>query len=188
MSMVYEASVFETEIMYKNFKGEEKKATLYFALDPMQLMEVISGYSPKKIKSGNPALNGTEADMTEQEQIKLIRGLAAQAAGMPSDDGERWLPFENFQESISGKSFMLRLASSDETRRIFAEKVLLDPFRAYVNFARVDPANSPGDIKEFDDMLSKMERVFTVPDIKNESAEDRRARLQAELASLPDSE
>lgn len=183
-NLVYEASVYSQEIAYKNFNGEEKVQKLYFALDPIQLLQAIAGYSPKKIKSGNPALNGKDAEMTDEEQIKLVRGLASRAAGTPSEDGESWIPFENFEDSIAGKAFMVKLVSSDEDRRQFSEKVILDPFRAYMGYAMQDTSNSPKEIAELKDMLTKMERVFKTPEPGNETSEERKARLLNELSQL----
>lgn len=183
-NMVYEASVYSQTISYKNFKGEERTQTLYFALDPLQLLAAIASYQPKKIKSGNPALNGKDAEMTDEDQIKLVRGLAVKAAGTPSEDGETWIPFEEFDNSIAGKAFLVKLVSSDEDRKEFSEKVLLDPFRAYVGYAMNDPSNSPKEMQELKEMLSKMEQIFKAPEVRGESAEDRRARLMAELNAL----
>ena len=39
---IYEASVYQREVSYRNFKGVEKTTTLYFALDPLKLMEIIA--------------------------------------------------------------------------------------------------------------------------------------------------
>lgn len=183
-NLVYEASVYTQIIAYKNFKGEEKETTLYFALDPLQLLQALSGYQPKKIKSGNPALNGKDADMTDEEQIRMIRNLAVIAAGTPSEDGESWAPFEDFDNSIVGKAFLTKLATTDAVRRMFSEKVILDPVRAFVGYAVEDPTNSPKELQEMKDMLHKMELLFKIPDPTNESADDRRMRLQMELASL----
>lgn len=183
-NLVYEASVYSQSIAYKNFKGEERNTTLYFALDPMQLLQAIAGYTPKKIKSGNPALNGKDAEMSDEDQIKLVRDLASRAAGTPSEDGESWIPFEDFTDSIAGKAFMVKLVSSDEERRTFSEKVILDPFRAYIGYAMEDPSNSPKELTELKDMLAKMERIFKTPDPANESSEDRKARLLSELSQL----
>lgn len=182
--IVYEASVYSQEVSYRNFNGEDKIQKLYFALDPIQLLQVIAGYSPKKIKSGNPALNGKDAEMTDEEQITMVRGLASKSAGTPSTDGESWIPFEEFENSIAGKAFLTKLVSSDEMRRDFSEMVILNPFRAYIKYAEQDPSNTPKEIAEFHDMLKKMENIFRLPDPKNESAEERKARLQLELSQL----
>lgn len=183
-NMIYEASVYVREVSYRNFKGEDKKTILYFALDPLQLMQVISSYEPKKVKSGNPALKGQDAPITEEQQLKMVRDLAIQAAGSPSEDGETWHPFTDFNESLVGKAFLTKLASSDGDRREFAEKVILAPFRAFVNYATSDPTNTQKDKESFTKMLAQMENVFTLPDPEAESVEDRRARLAAEMAAL----
>lgn len=182
--MVYEASVYSQTIAYKNFNGVEKEQVLYFALDPLQLLQAIAGYTPKKIKSGNPALNGKDAEMTDEDQIKLVRGLASKAAGTPSPDGESWIPFEDFDDSIAGKAFLVKLVSSDEDRKAFSQKVLLDPFRAYVGYAMQDPTNTDKELKELQEMLVKMEEIFAAPNVKGETPEDRKARLIAELSAL----
>lgn len=183
-NLVYEASVYAHTLTYKNFKGETRTSELYFALDPLQLLAAIANYTPRKVKSGNPALNGQAADMTDEEQIKLVRGLASKAAGTPSDDGESWIPFEDFGDSIAGKAFLTKLVTSDEERRKFSEQVMLDPMRAYVGYAMEDASNSPKELQELKDMLHKMENIFKSPEVKDESPEDRRARLKAELESL----
>lgn len=184
--LVYEASVYSRTLSYKNFKGEDNKVTLYFALDPLQLMTFIAKFEPKKVKSGNPARNGQDKEMTPEEQLKFVRDLACQAAGTPSDDGESWEPFENFEDSLAGKAFLTRLASSDGDRKEFAEKVILAPFEAFVGFAKADPSNSPADVQQFEIMLTQMKAIFTVPDPTQETIEQRRERLAAELAAMGD--
>lgn len=180
----YEASVYSRKISYKNFKGEEKTAELNFALDPLSLMTVMSNYVPKKIKSGNPALRGQEAEMSDEQQIRMVRSLAVQAAGNPSDDGESWEPFENFDETIVGKAFLTKLVSSDADRREFSEKVILAPFEAFVRYFEADASNSASEIKEMQVMLERIRKVFAVPDPTTETAEERATRLKAELAAL----
>jgi hypothetical protein len=185
--LVYEASVYNRKLSYKNFKGEENQVTLYFALDPLQLMTFIAGFEPKKVKSGNPARNGQEKEMTPQEQLEFVRKLAVQAAGTPSEDGESWEPFENFEDSLAGKAFLTKLVTSDGDRKEFAEKVILAPFDAFVAFAEKDPSNSPADIQQFKIMQTQMQAIFRVPDQPEESLEERRARLAAELAAMEQS-
>lgn len=180
----YEASVYSRKISYKNFKGEQKTTELNFALDPLQLMTVMSGYNPKKIKSGNPALNGKDAEMTEADQIKMVRQLAVQSAGTPSDDGESWEPFEDFDNTIVGKAFLTKLVSSDADRKEFSEKVIVAPFEAFVRFFESDPSNSAKEIQEIKDMLAKIKNVFNTPDPADETPEQRASRLKAELAAL----
>lgn len=184
--IVYEATVYEHEISYKNFKGENKVHKLYFALHPMSLLAVFSQIPTKKVKSGNPALNGKDADMTEEEQIKLVRRIAEQAAGTPSDDGESWYPFEGFTESLAGQAFMTKLVTTDQIRRDFSEKVILGPMRSFTQFFEQDPSNSAKEVAELKDMLAKFERVFKTPDPASETAEDRKARLLRELEAIGD--
>jgi len=184
---VYEAAVYTREVEYRNFNGEQKKATLHFALDPIQLMQVIASFAPKKNKkSGNPAQRGQDMEITDEEQLKFIRDLARKSAGEPSEDGETWHPFEDFDNTLAGKAFMTQLTSSDGDRKEFAEKVVLDPFRAFVNFAKNDPSNTPKDVQQFEKMLSQMENVFAAPEVRTETVEEKRARLAAELNSLSD--
>lgn len=183
-NIVYEAVVYSRTISYKNLKGEEKTQTLYFALDPLQLMSLFAGYTPKKVKSGNPALAGRDAEFSEEDLMQMIRDLAVKAAGIPSLDGETWTPYENFDNDIAGKAFITKLTSSDGDRKEFAEKVILAPLRAFVEYAEADESNTPAEVKEFRDMLSKMENMFKIPPEKPETLEERRARLAAEMAAL----
>jgi len=183
-TITYEASVYSRTVNYKNFAGEEKSVTLYFALDPLQLMSLVASFEIKKVKSGNPALNGKPQEITGEQQFKFIRKLANEAAGTPSEDGESWAPFENFEDSLAGKAFMTKLASSDGDRREFAEKVILEPLKAFVGFAEVDPTNTPKDVQDFKVMMTQMENIFKMPDPAAETIDDRRARLAAEMASL----
>lgn len=183
-NLVYEASVYSRTMAYKNFKGEQNEVALYFALDPLQLMQLIASFEPKKIKSGNPARNGKDAEMSAEEQLKFVRKIAVQAAGTPSEDGESWEPFADFEDSLAGKAFLTKLASSDADRKEFAEKVILAPFRAFVGFANADPSNSKEDVAQFNDMLVQMENIFKAPAEKPETLEERRARLMAEMQAL----
>lgn len=182
--IIYEASVYEQEISYRNFKGENKVARLYFALDPLQLLGALAAYTPKKIKSGNPALNGKDVEMSEEDQIKMIRDLAQRSAGSPSEDGESWIPFENFTDSIAGKAFLTKLVSSDKDRKEFSEKVILGPFRAFCSYFEQDNSNSAKEIQEMKAMLTKVERLFSTPNPESETSEERKARLLAELERL----
>lgn len=181
---IYEASVYTRDVSYKNFKGDVVERTLMFALDPLQLMQVISTVQPKKIKSGNPALNGKEEEISDTDQLKFIRDLAVKSAGSTSEDGETWIPWENFDNDLAGKAFLTKLTSSDNDRREFAEKVILDPFRAFVGFASEDEGNSPTDIANFKGMLAQMENVFKMPDAKVETIDEKRERLARELAAM----
>jgi hypothetical protein len=182
--LVYEASVYSRTLSYKNFKGEENTVALYFALDPLQLMQMIAGFEPKKVKSGNPARNNQPMELSAEEQLKFVRKIAVEAAGTPSDDGENWEPFKDFEDSLAGKAFLTKLASSDGDRKEFAEKVILAPFRAFVSYAQADPTNSQTDVKQFGEMLVQMENIFKAPEPKQESLEERRARLMAEMQAL----
>lgn len=182
--LVYEASVYNRVVSYRNFKGQEKKVSLYFALDPLQLMTFIASFEPKKIKSGNPARNGQNAEMSAEEQLKFVRNIAIKAAGTPSEDGESWTPFEGFEDDLAGKAFLTKLASSDGDRKEFAEVVILAPFRAFVQFANADESNSPADVKQFNEMLQQMENIFKAPEPAKETLEERRARLIAEMQAL----
>jgi hypothetical protein len=182
--LIYEASVYSRTVAYKNFKGEENTVVLYFALDPLQLMQVIATFQPKKIKSGNPARQGQTAEITDEEQLKFVRDLATRAAGSPSEDGESWEKFEDFADTLAGKAFLTKLTSSDGDRKEFASKVILDPFRAFVAFAKADTSNTPKDVQQFEQMLSQMENIFKTPEPRDESLEERRARLAAEMAAL----
>ncbi len=183
--IVYEAAVYERTVKYRNFKGEERTVKLYFALDPIKLMRIIASVELKpNAKSGNPAKRDQPGEFTQEMQLKFITDLASDAAGTPSDDGESWEVFENFSETLAGKAFTTRLASSDADRREFADKVIMNPFRAFVNFAKEDSTNSPKEVAQLEEMLSKMERLFSVEPEKDETLEERRIRLAAELESL----
>lgn len=181
-NVTYEASVYERTVKYKNFKGETNETTLYFALDPMQLMQAIANFAPKPSKSKNPAKQA-QPEISDGEQIKFVRDLSTKAAGFPSEDGETWEPFDNFADTIAGKAFITQLVSSDADRKEFAERVILDPFRAFVNFAEADPSNNVKDTAQLRTMMGQLENVFVGKD-ETESLEDRRARLQAEMAAL----
>jgi hypothetical protein len=185
-TIVYEASVYTREVSYKNFKGETNTVRLYFALDPLELMAMIAGFNPKKSKSNNPAQRGKDV-VDEGEQVKFVRDLAIKAAGTPSDDGETWEPFENFENTLAGKTFITKLASSDGDREEFAQKVLLDPFRAFVKFAEADPTNTPKDIMQFQQMVVQLERIFAGGKQENETLEQKRERLAREMAELENS-
>lgn len=183
--LIYKASVYSRTVKYTNFKGDTNETTLYFALDPLQLMQVIATFEPKKQKkSGNPARQNEVAAISDEQQLKFVRDLCARSAGFPSDDGESWEPFEGFSDTIAGKAFLTKLASSDGDRREFSEKVILDPFRAFVDYAAADPTNSPKEIQQFQTMATQLENIFKEPAPKDESLEDRRTRLAAELAAL----
>lgn len=183
--ITYEASVYSRLVKYRNFKGETNETTLYFALDPLQLMASIASFAPRKSKSQNPAKQG-KVEISDEQQIKFVRDLAKQAAGFPSDDGESWEPFEDFENTIAGKAFLTQLVSSDTDRRDFSEKVILDPFRAYVGFAEADTSNTKQDLDNLRQMMQQLENVFRGLDKKDESLEERRARLEAEIAALGD--
>lgn len=189
MSITYQASVYTRLVSYTNFKNETKEVRLYFALDPIQLLETIAALpTPKKTKSQNPAKQNETQDISEAQQIKLVRDLASKSAGFPSDDGESWEPMEDFGNTIAGQAFMTQMVSSDADRKEFSEKVLLDPFRAFVQFAEADTSNTPKEVQEMKQMLSQLENVFSEKPAPNETLEERRARLEADLAALKDSD
>lgn len=182
--IVYEASVYTRTVKYKNFHGEEKTVTLHFALDPLELMSMIAGFAPKKSRSNDPRKRGQD-EIDEGDTVKFVRDVAIKAAGTPSKDGESWYPYENFENDLAGKTFITKLASSDGDREEFAQKVLLDPFRAFVKFAEVDPTNTKKDIQQFQQMVAQLERIFsTSGDNVGETLEDKRERLAREMAEL----
>lgn len=181
----YEASVYTREITYTNFKGETKSVEMTFALDPLQLMSIIASIPSNKSKSKDPRKAGKEQEITEEQQIQLVRDLAIKAAGFISDDGESFEAYEGFDESLAGKAFLTKLVASDADRKEFSEKVILDPFRAFVGFARVDESNSQKDIQELEKYLGDLENVFLGTGKPEETAAEKRARLQAELAATP---
>lgn len=181
--LTYEASVYSRTVTYRNFKGVEQTAELTFALDPIQLMAAIASFNPKTSKSRNPAKQG-QPEISDEEQIKFVQSLASKAAGFPSDDGESWEPFDNFENTIAGKAFLTQLVSSDKDRSEFAQQVILDPFRAFANFAEADKSNSPQDVANLRTMLTQLENVFSEGPPKDETLEERRARLEADLAAL----
>lgn len=185
--IIYTAAVYSSVVNYVNFKGEAQEVQCQFSMNPIQLMTIISKFQPKKVKSGNPALNGQVEAMTDEQQLEIFRTIASRAAGEASEDGESWTPWINFEESLAGMAFMTKLASSDGDRKEFAEKVILDPIRAYVGYAVSDESNTEKDIKEFNDLLSQMEKLFLeTPAKAAETPAERRARLQAELDATPD--
>ena len=180
---VYEATLYSRLIKYKDSKGEEKELKISFALDPIQLMRVITKVGLKTTKSKNPAKQN-EPELSDDDQLRLLQDLASRSAGFPDEDDDRWIPMEDFGNHFAGMAFMTMLAASDTVRKDFAEKVILDPFRSFVAFAKADPANDPKETQNFDIMLKQMENVFVGPDVPNETLDDRKARLAAELALL----
>lgn len=183
--IVYEASVYTRTVKYKNFKGEQQEIKLYFALDPIELMTMIANFNPKKSRSNNPAKRGQD-EIDDGDQVKFVRDIAIKAAGTPSEDGESWEPFEDFENTLAGKTFITKLASSDGDREEFAQMVLLDPFRAFVKFAEADPTNSQKDVQQFQQMVAQLERIFSTKGV-DESLEEKRARLAREMAELENS-
>ena len=183
-NLVYEASVYSRTVTYKNFNGETNTVKLFFAIDPLELMGVFAKFEPKKSKSGNPALKNQAEPMSTEDMLQLVRDLACKAAGIPSDDGETWEPEYGFSDKLYGKAFLTKLTASDADRREFSQKVILDPFRAFVQFAEAEPDNTPQEVQGFRTMLNQMENLFKMPDPSAESLEDRRARLAAEMAAL----
>jgi hypothetical protein len=183
-TVTYEAAVYSRSITYTNLKGETKTVELNFALSPIDLMGVLSNVPTNKTRSKDPRKQNQEAGLTDAQQIKLVQSLAAQAAGFISDDGETFEPYETFANDIAGQAFLTKLVSSDADRKEFAEKVILAPFRAFVEYARVDESNTPKDIQDLEKYLADLERAFTFEAKPEETLEERRARLAAELESL----
>lgn len=181
---VYEAAIYTREVSYKNFKGETSTVEVNFALDPIQLLDLIaqSDSLTVKSKSNDPRKKGKE-ELDESRSFTFLRDIANLAAGYPSADGEEWLPIYGFTDMLAGKAFITKLASSDADRKEFAEKVMLAPFRAFVNYAKADPGNSPDEITKFEAMLQQFERIFTVS-TADETIEARKARLAMEMAEL----
>lgn len=181
---VYEASIYTRTVTYRNFRGEEQTVDVDFALDPIELLDLIAQSSSvtKVSKSKDPRKRGTE-EVDDNKTFQFIREIAERAAGYPSADGERWLPIKDFCDTLAGKAFITKLASSDDDRKEFAEKVMLAPFRAFVEYAKADPSNSKSEIAKFETMLSQFERIFAVS-TADETLEARRARLAAEQAEL----
>lgn len=184
---VYTSSVYTRTVKYTNFKGKEQTAELFFALDPIQLLQIIAGFRPRKSKSANPARAGKVEPISDEEQITFVRDLATKSAGFPSDDGESWEPFDGFSDSLAGKAFLTKLAASDTDRQEFSEKVILAPFRSFVSFAKADTSNTPSEVANLEKMLGQIESIFTPKDA-NETVEDRRARLEAELAAMTETD
>jgi hypothetical protein len=148
-------------------------------------MQTVAGFKPKtNTKSGDPRKRGQVEGITEAEQLKFIRDLCKQAAGFPSEDGESWEPYEGFETSLAGQAFLTKLASSDGDRREFTEKVLLAPFKAFVRYAENDDTNTKKDIQQLKAMEAQFENIFRMPEQADETPEERRARLQAELDQL----
>ena len=181
--LIYEASVYSRTVKYKNFKGETQEVKLYFALDPISLLQTIAGFNPRPSKSGNPARRG-QTEVSDEEMIKFVRDICVKAAGTPSEDGEVWEPFPDFADSLAGKAFLTKLTSSDGDRKEFADKVILDPFRSFVGFAAQDESNSPKEVQEFKQMLEQIERIFAGSDKAEETREERRERLRREMEAL----
>lgn len=186
--ITYNATVYSREISYTNFKGETKTVRLDFSLSPLELMSIIAGFEPKKSRSNNPAKKGRVEEISSEEQLNLFTKLASASAGFASEDGESWEPFEDFEESLAGKAFLTKLASSDADRKEFAELCILAPFRAFTQFAINDESNSPADVAEFRNTQAQMEKLFATPETPSETPAERRARLQAELDAVRDDE
>lgn len=188
--LTYEASVYARTITYTNLKGKTNTVELTFSLDPIQLLRVMATIpSPKRSKSNNPARRAEEeSGLTPEQQFKFLVDIASKAAGFISDDGESFEPFEDFKDSIVGKAFITKLASSDGDRAEFAQKVMINPFEAFVNFAKADESNSQTEIKQFEEMLESVKRIFDTAEDKSLSIEEKRAKLEADLAALEASE
>jgi len=185
---IYVASVYKRTVKYTNFNGVTQERELFFALDPLQLLSVIASFEPKKSKSKNPAKQNEIEPLTGEQQVKFIRDICSRAAGFPSDNGEVWEPFEGFLDHLAGQTFVTQLTSSDADRKEFTEKVVLDPFRAFVGFAKNDPSNSKNEIDNLLQQLATLEKVFAEPVKPDETLEERRARLEAELKAMESTE
>lgn len=186
--IIYEAAVYSRNISYRNFKGEELEQEVFFSLDPLKLMAFIArfDFGGKKSRSGNPAVRAQEEEPTVEDQLNFVREIACLSAGFPSEDGYRFDPFEDFEKTIVGRAFLTKLAASDADRKEFAELVILDPFRAFVGFAKADPSNDQAEIKSYEEMVTKMQNVLLGK--SEETLAQRKARLEAEMAELRDSQ
>lgn len=178
---VYETTVYSTQVEYTNLNGVRRNEKLSFAMDPLTLLSVIAAIPMRESKSGDP--RKSSPTMSDEAQLRLIRDLAETSWGHPSNDGEMWVNYEDLSETLAGKAFLTRLTTSESIRREFTDNVLVAPMRAFVSFAKSDPTNSPKDIQEFELMLARIEKVFTEAD-NEETLEERRSRLQAELQGL----
>ena len=183
-SITFETTLFTHQVSYKNTRGEEKSVTLEFCLNPIKLLELVASFQPRKSKSANPARRGQD-EITDEQQIKFLRRLAVAAAGWASEDGESFEPFEEFEDQLAGQAFLTKLLTSDTLRQEFAEIVMLQPFRTFVNFAKAEETNSKKDVQLFETQLAQLENIFKAgaPN-PEETVEDRRARLEAELAAM----
>lgn len=180
---VYEAAIYSREVTYKNLKGEEKTVEVNFALDPIQLLELIARQPvTTKSRSKDPRKQGTE-EVDDGRMFAFLREIADISAGEPSWDGEQWLPIPNFSTLLAGKAFITKLTSSDADRQEFIEKVMLAPFAAFVEYAKDDPTNSKEEIAKFEGMLAQFKRIFSVSSA-DETLEARKARLAIEMAEL----
>jgi hypothetical protein len=182
--ITFEASVFTRTVSYKNFRGQTKEVELQFALDPLALMEIIASFQPKKSKSANPSKRGQAEPITDEDQLKFVRMLAVKAAGFASEDGESWEKFTDFEDSLAGQAFLTKLVSSDADRKEFSEKVVLEPFRAFVGYAKADPSNDQKEVQQFDLMLGQVENIFKTAPAPEETLEERKERLRRELESI----
>ena len=181
---VYEATIYTRTVSYRNFRGEEQTVDVDFALDPIELLDLIAQSSSvsRVSKSKDPRKRGTE-EIDDNKTFQFLREIAERAAGYPSADGERWLPIKDFCDTLAGKAFITKLASSDDDRKEFAEKVMLAPFRAFVEYAKADPSNTKSEIAKFETMLGQFERIFATS-TADETIEARKARLAAEMEEL----
>lgn len=184
MSITFETTLFTHQVNYKNTRGEEKQVVLEFCLNPIKLLELVASFqTPRKTRSANPAKAN---EISDEQQIKFLRRLAVAAAGWASEDGESFEPFPEFEEQFAGQAFLTELLTSDSLRAEFSEVVMLRPFRTFVQFAAADPNNSKKDVQLFETQLAQLENIFkTGAETKpEETIEDRRARLEAELAAM----
>jgi hypothetical protein len=184
MSVVVAFKVHSEEITFTNLQGKTIKEELHFLIDPYKLMVLMSDYTPKKVRSGNPALNGKDAPVTDREQLEMVRSLVIEAAGWPSEDGNGWVQNYDFPESLAGKTFLAKLVASDEIRKSFTQVAILEPFRTFVTLFEAVPENTEKEKEDIRKQLAQMENIFKAP--SGETAEQRRQRLTAELAQLED--
>lgn len=180
---VYEAKVHTAHVEYINFKGERQSADVMFALDPVTMLGVISRIKFDKSRSANPQKRN-EQTMSDSASIELVQDLVSTSAGWPSEDGESWEKYENFNETLAGQAFLTKLTSSDAERKEFVRNVMLTPMRAFIGFARLDKTNSPAEIQELEATYANLEKVFneSLEENRTETLEERRERLQRELA------
>ena len=118
-----------------------------------RIVMVVRQRSGKRGKGAN----GTRVAIAMAETATAAESILATYAAIP----ESYLNTDSSPAySEVGKAFLAKLAASDADRREFADKVIMDPFRAFIGYAVEDSGNSPADVKEFEQMLTKMEKLF----------------------------